>query len=104
MKNGLLYMVFLIGLCMANYDTPIYAQEEHEHEKSEAKSDGGKPEGHDEGEEDIVRLSAEDLKTFGIETAIVEPSKCMSLCQVRWWSTPIGLHTLCRVYLEWCKK
>jgi len=67
-------MVFLIGLCMANFDTPIYAQEEHEHEKSEAKSDGGKHEGHDEGEEDIVRLSAEDLKTFGIETAIVEPS------------------------------
>jgi len=73
-KNGLLCMVFLIGLCMANFDTPIYAQEEHEHEKSEAKSDGGKHEGHDEGEEDIVRLSAEDLKTFGIETAIVEPS------------------------------
>ncbi|MFT5366153.1 MAG: cobalt-zinc-cadmium efflux system membrane fusion protein [Candidatus Latescibacterota bacterium] len=76
MKNGFLYMVFLIGLCMANFETPIYAQEEHghEHEKSEAKFDEEKHEGHDEGGEDIVRLSAEDLKAFGIETAIVEPS------------------------------
>lgn len=84
MKNVFLYMMFLIGFCITSFGTPIYAQDEHghEHEQSETKAKKEEHKGHDEhdeeghdehGEEDIVKLSAEELKFFGVETAIAGP-------------------------------
>ncbi len=79
MKNGFLFMMILMGLCVAHWNIPIYAEDEHTHahEKTEATShDEHDKEGHeDHGEdahEDVVRLSDAELKMFGIETEIAQ--------------------------------
>jgi cobalt-zinc-cadmium efflux system membrane fusion protein len=78
-KNGFLFMMILMGLCVAHWNIPIYAEDEHTHahEKTEATShDEHDKEGHeDHGEdahEDVVRLSDAELKMFGIETEIAQ--------------------------------
>jgi len=78
-KNGFLYLMVVIGLCVAHWNIPIYAEEAHTHahEKKEATShDEHDKEGHeDHGEdahEDVVRLSEAELKMFGIETDVAQ--------------------------------
>ena len=86
MKNGLLYMMVVIGLCVVNLDTQLYAEEAHEHEHGEEQSKEGEHKGEHKGheeehgeheehgeEEDLVQLSTTELETFGVETAVAGP-------------------------------